>query len=85
MERVVQETLVRVIAMGGTIAAEHGIGKLKRRWLPLQMSPLQIGLMRSIKHELDPHGVLAPGNVPVSAALLITRFCIEWCSMSIRR
>jgi FAD/FMN-containing dehydrogenase len=63
VERVVQETLLRVIAMGGTIAAEHGIGKLKRRWLPLQMSPLQLGMMRSIKRELDPHSVLAPGNV----------------------
>ncbi len=63
VEQVVQETLVRVIAMDGTIAAEHGIGKLKRRWLPLQMSPLQIGMMHSIKRELDPLGILAPGNV----------------------
>ncbi|HEX2779097.1 MAG TPA: FAD-binding oxidoreductase [Gemmatimonadaceae bacterium] len=63
IERVVEETLRAVIAMGGTVAAEHGIGKLKRKWLPLQLSPLQQSAMRAIKNELDPHGILAPGNV----------------------
>lgn len=63
IEQVVEATLREVIACGGTVAAEHGIGKLKRKWLPLQMSPLQIGAMRALKRELDPHGLLAPGNV----------------------
>ncbi len=63
METVVGETLALVIAEGGTVAAEHGIGKLKRRWLPLQSSPLQTGVMRAVKRELDPAGILAPGNV----------------------
>lgn len=63
VERAVEETLRQVLALGGTVAAEHGIGKLKRRWLPLQMSPLQIGVMRAVKRELDPKGLLAPGNV----------------------
>lgn len=63
IEAVVESTLREVIAMGGTVAAEHGIGKLKRRWLPMQASALQLGMMRAIKHELDPLGLLAPGNV----------------------
>lgn len=63
IERVVEATLREVIAMGGTVAAEHGIGKLKRRWLPLQASTEQMQVMRAIKHALDPHGLLAPGNV----------------------
>ena len=63
IERAVAETLDHVLRAGGTVAAEHGIGKLKRRWLPLQMSELQIGAMRALKHELDPLGILAPGNV----------------------
>jgi FAD/FMN-containing dehydrogenase len=62
-ERVVEEILREVFAMGGTVAAEHGIGKVKRRWLPLQMSPMQIAVMRAVKRELDPEGLLAPGNV----------------------
>ena len=63
IERVVEATLREVIALGGTVAAEHGIGKLKRKWLPLQMSPLQVRAMRAVKQELDPAGILAPGNV----------------------
>ncbi len=63
IELLVQETLRNVLAMGGTVAAEHGIGKLKRRWLPMQASELQLRMMRTIKRELDPLGILAPGNV----------------------
>jgi FAD/FMN-containing dehydrogenases len=63
IERVVEATLREVIALGGTVAAEHGIGKIKRKWLPLQMSPLQVRAMQAIKRELDPKGILAPGNV----------------------
>lgn len=63
IERVVEATLREVLAMGGTVAAEHGIGKLKRKWLPLQMTPLQLRGMEAVKRELDPHGILAPGNV----------------------
>jgi glycolate oxidase len=63
IEAVVEETLREVIAMGGTVAAEHGIGKIKRRWLPMQMSPLQVRTMVAVKRELDPAGILAPGNV----------------------
>ena len=63
IERVVEQTLRSVVAMGGTVSAEHGIGKLKRRWLPLQLSSLELGVMRAVKHELDPLGLLAPGNI----------------------
>ena len=59
----VDATLRAVLAMGGTVAAEHGIGKLKRRWLPLQLSGVQLDAMRALKHALDPHGLLGPGNV----------------------
>ncbi len=63
VERVIEETLRYVLSVGGTVAAEHGIGKIKRKWLPMQMTPLQIGVMRAVKRELDPKGVLAPGNI----------------------
>ncbi len=63
IERVVEATLREVIAMGGTVAAEHGIGKLKRRWLPMQASEAQRRVMHAIKREFDPLGLLAQGNV----------------------
>ena len=63
MEAVVEATLRDVIARGGTVAAEHGIGKLKKRWLPLQLGERQLAVMRSLKQALDPQGLLAPGNL----------------------
>ncbi len=63
VERVISETLHHILAMGGTVAAEHGIGKIKRQWLPLQYSQMQLDTMRAIKHALDPKGLLAPGNI----------------------
>jgi FAD/FMN-containing dehydrogenase len=70
IESVIERTLRNVIAMGGTVAAEHGIGKLKRRWLPLQMNPLQIRVMQAVKRELDPEGILGQGNVLESTNIL---------------
>jgi glycolate oxidase len=63
IEDVIEQTLKRILALGGTVAAEHGIGKIKRRWLPLQMNPLQISMMKAVKRDLDPLGLLAPGNI----------------------
>ena len=63
MEQVVEQTLRHVVALGGTVAAEHGIGKIKRRWLSLQLTPLQLGMMRALKAQLDPEWLLAPGNL----------------------
>jgi glycolate oxidase len=63
VEGVVEATLRHVLSLGGTVSAEHGIGKIKRRWLSLQATPLQVGVMRAVKRELDPMGLLAPGNI----------------------
>jgi FAD/FMN-containing dehydrogenase len=49
--------------MGGSIAAEHGIGRLKRELLAEVRSPLELDLMRRLKRTLDPHGILNPGRV----------------------
>lgn len=62
-EGCVEDTLREVLARGGTVAAEHGIGKLKKRWLPLQLGERQFSMMRAMKHALDPQGLLAPGNL----------------------
>jgi FAD/FMN-containing dehydrogenase len=53
--------LERVVALGGCISAEHGIGVLKAPWLHLDRSPDEIATMRAIKHALDPDDVLNPG------------------------
>ncbi len=48
-------------SLGGSISAEHGIGRAKRRWLSLTRSPDDIAAMRAIKRALDPSGRLNPG------------------------
>jgi FAD/FMN-containing dehydrogenase len=49
--------------MGGSIAAEHGVGRLKRDLLPGVRSTAELGLMHRLKGMLDPAGVLNPGRV----------------------
>ena len=63
IEGALEETLRAVIAMGGTVAAEHGIGKVKSKWLGLQLGARQLAVLRALKHEFDPDGRLAPGNI----------------------
>lgn len=63
VEAAIAETLRAVIAMGGTVAAEHGIGKVKSKWLGLQVGERQMAMMRALKAEFDPEGRMAPGNI----------------------
>lgn len=48
---------------GGTISAEHGIGLVKKPYLPLSRSAGELALMRRLKRALDPQGLLNPGKV----------------------
>ncbi len=57
------ELLRETRRLGGTISAEHGIGRVKAPHLPLEMDPGSIGLLRSVKHACDPDGILNPGKV----------------------
>lgn len=53
----------QVFRYGGTITGEHGIGKIRREDLKLQLSPAELELMRGIKNVFDPNGLLNPGTV----------------------
>jgi FAD/FMN-containing dehydrogenase len=52
-----------VVDMGGSISAEHGIGKLKVEELQYFKPALDLELMKRIKHALDPNGIFNPGKV----------------------
>ncbi|WP_416190804.1 FAD-binding oxidoreductase [Neisseria sp. CCUG12390] len=47
----------------GTIAAEHGIGEIKNHWLPRVRTESEISLMRAVKAQLDPHGIMNPDKL----------------------
>ncbi|VFA94345.1 Uncharacterized FAD-linked oxidoreductase Rv2280 [Nocardia farcinica] len=57
------EIMELAIALGGTITGEHGVGRLKKAWLPDQLGPDVIALTKRIKDALDPHGILNPGAI----------------------
>jgi D-lactate dehydrogenase (cytochrome) len=60
----VQRLVFDVVAgLGGSISAEHGIGRLKRAELAARKSRLELELMRALKTMLDPKGILNPGAV----------------------
>jgi len=52
-----------VLRLGGSISAEHGIGRLKRHHMARIKSPVELQMMRDLKRMLDPHGILNPGKV----------------------
>ena len=51
------------VEMGGTVSAEHGLGKRKKDFLPLQFSAQEIAAMKQVKAQLDPHGLLGRGTL----------------------
>ncbi|MGV9823174.1 FAD-binding oxidoreductase [Nocardia xishanensis] len=62
-QRAFGEIMDLAIALGGTITGEHGVGRLKKAWLPDQVGPDVMALTRRIKDALDPHGILNPGAI----------------------
>jgi D-lactate dehydrogenase (cytochrome) len=55
--------LERAAAVGGTLSAEHGIGKLKRDYLRLFYSEDHLREMAALKRAFDPAGILGRGNI----------------------
>jgi D-lactate dehydrogenase (cytochrome) len=53
----------RAVEVGGTISAEHGIGKLKREYLRLLYSDEHLREMAALKRAFDPAGILGRGNI----------------------
>ncbi|MBW2561296.1 MAG: FAD/FMN-containing dehydrogenase, partial [Deltaproteobacteria bacterium] len=63
IEEGIKDLLRRVLAMGGTISGEHGIGITKRRFLPMELSPESIRIQKAIKEIFDPRQILNPGKI----------------------
>jgi len=62
--RAVYDELVDLaLRLGGTVSAEHGIGKLKRPYLARMVGEAGIAAMRRTREALDPEGILCPGNL----------------------
>ncbi len=55
--------IAQAIMLGGTISAEHGIGKLKSRYLNVMMGERYLNEMAEMKKAFDPNGILGRGNM----------------------
>jgi len=55
--------IAQAIMLGGCVSAEHGIGKLKRKYLDAMMGERYLNEMAAVKKVLDPNGILGVGNI----------------------
>lgn len=62
-EKMIKEILLATVELGGTISGEHGIGNVKAEYLPLEIPPRELCIMKDIKRILDPKGILNPGKI----------------------
>jgi len=53
----------KAVELGGSVSAEHGIGKIKSKFLQYMFTPGQIQQMRRVKEALDPKGILNPNDI----------------------
>ncbi len=62
-EEMIEKILRATVELGGTISGEHGIGNVKSAFVPLEIPPQELQIMKDIKHLLDPKGILNPGKM----------------------
>ena len=58
-----QKLVEKILGWGGTVSAEHGIGKLKKDYFASMVGRQALGEMRAIKKLFDPNGLLGRGNL----------------------
>ena len=61
--RALAEVFDCVIALGGTLSGEHGIGIAKRQFMSKAISPQTLAMMHNIKAQFDPDGIMNPGKL----------------------
>jgi len=61
--RMLREFAEHAVKLGGTVSAEHGLGKRKAGLLALQYTPEQIEAMRAVKRRFDPQELLGRGTL----------------------
>jgi len=60
---VLDDLFSAVLRLGGTISGEHGIGWVKKKYLPRAVDAAALGMMRALKRSVDPQNILNPGKI----------------------
>lgn len=63
LSKAIREIFEGVVAMGGTISGEHGIGLVQKQYMDIAFPEVTLDLMRGIKKVFDPKGILNPGKI----------------------
>ncbi len=63
VEKMVAEEFALALELGGTLSGEHGVGALKRPYMPQALGPVSLEIQKRIKAALDPLNILNPGKV----------------------
>ncbi|RMD78065.1 MAG: FAD-binding protein [Gammaproteobacteria bacterium] len=61
-ERCLEGIFELVLALGGTLSGEHGVGRAKRPYVARELDPRALALMHALKAAFDPRGILNPGK-----------------------
>jgi len=61
--KVLGELYTLTAELGGRISGEHGIGHKRKKYMEMFVSPEYLDMLRSLKHAMDPNGVLNPGKI----------------------
>jgi glycolate oxidase len=67
VEEATVELFEKVIALGGTLTGEHGIGLAKAPLMPLEHDDVAMDMMRTLKGFFDPNNILNPGKMGLEA------------------
>ena len=61
--KLIDEVYRLSVSLGGAISGEHGIGIIRKPFLPMSRDKVQIEIMKGIKRLFDPNNVLNPGKI----------------------
>ena len=59
----IRKLFTEVVALGGTLSGEHGIGLVQKEYMDIALSPPNLLMQRGIKRVFDPKGILNPGKI----------------------
>ena len=59
----IRKLFTEVVALGGTLSGEHGIGFVQKEYMDIALSPANLLIQRGIKDVFDPKGILNPGKI----------------------
>jgi len=63
LPKAIRELFTEVVALGGTLSGEHGIGLVQKPYMDIAFGERSLELMRQIKVVFDPKGILNPGKI----------------------